>query len=252
MAVVRAERDVFHVRGHAVNWVVLRDGRDLTLIDTGYPGDLAAVEESIARIGHQPRDIRAILITHCHIDHVGGASRLARRYGIPVYVHAREMPLARGEVREQASPLDVARRCWRPRIARWALGVVRAGGTRPPVLPEAVALVGDGPLDLPGRPTPLPSPGHTSGHCGYLVSDAGAVLTGDALVTDHPTGPGPGPQVLAAYFCHSPAETVAGLDVFATAPADLLLPGHGPLWRGDPRRAVDEARAHAPAGYHSG
>ena len=60
MAVVRAERDVFHVCGHAVNWVVLRDGRDLTLIDTGYPGDLAAVEESIARIGHQPRDIRAI------------------------------------------------------------------------------------------------------------------------------------------------------------------------------------------------
>lgn len=247
--VERAERDVFHVRGSAVNWVIVRDGRDLTLIDAGYPGDLSAVEESIARIGHHPRDVRAILITHCHIDHVGGASQLALRYGIPVQLHERELPLARGEVREQASPLDVARRSWRPRVARWAVGVLRAGATQHPVVPEATAFIDAGPLDLPGHPTPLLSPGHTSGHCGYLLADAGAVVTGDALVTAHPTADRSGPQLLAAFFGHSPPSALTALDVFADAPADLLVPGHGPLWRGDPREAVELARAHVPAGY---
>ncbi len=45
---------VFFVQGSAVNWVILRDGSELTLIDGGYPGDLDAVESSIRAIGHRP------------------------------------------------------------------------------------------------------------------------------------------------------------------------------------------------------
>ena len=38
--------------GTAVNWMVVRDGDELTLVDSGWPGDLEALEASITSIGH--------------------------------------------------------------------------------------------------------------------------------------------------------------------------------------------------------
>jgi glyoxylase-like metal-dependent hydrolase (beta-lactamase superfamily II) len=35
----------------------------------------------------------AVLLTHAHVDHVGGVAGLVRKYGIPVYVHAEDLPL---------------------------------------------------------------------------------------------------------------------------------------------------------------
>ena len=54
----------------AVNWVILREGSDLTLIDGGYPGQASTVVSSIREIGAQPEDIRGALLTHAHVDHL--------------------------------------------------------------------------------------------------------------------------------------------------------------------------------------
>ncbi|MCW2657606.1 MAG: Metallo-beta-lactamase, partial [Jatrophihabitans sp.] len=40
--IVEAAEGVFLVRGTDVNWILLRDGRELTLVDSGYPGDIQA------------------------------------------------------------------------------------------------------------------------------------------------------------------------------------------------------------------
>jgi hypothetical protein len=42
--VLEVADNVFLVGGTEVNWVVLRDGTDLTLVDAGYPGDVTTVE----------------------------------------------------------------------------------------------------------------------------------------------------------------------------------------------------------------
>jgi glyoxylase-like metal-dependent hydrolase (beta-lactamase superfamily II) len=57
--VVQVADGVFWVRGALVNWYLLEDGRDLALVDTGYPGDAEDVEASIALTGHRPEDVRA-------------------------------------------------------------------------------------------------------------------------------------------------------------------------------------------------
>ena len=54
------------------------------LADCGFP--LAETVKRLARLGVAPEAIDAVLVTHEHDDHVGGAARFAERYGIPVWL----------------------------------------------------------------------------------------------------------------------------------------------------------------------
>jgi glyoxylase-like metal-dependent hydrolase (beta-lactamase superfamily II) len=70
--------NVFCVEGTAVNWVLLRDGAALTLIDAGWSGDTPRVEASIRALGCHPSDVQAILLTHAHLDHMGASTTSTR------------------------------------------------------------------------------------------------------------------------------------------------------------------------------
>ena len=128
----------------------------------------------------------------------------------------------------------------------WAVHAVRLGALRSVAVPTATAL--EEPLDLPGRPVPVPTPGHTSGHTAYLLPDAGVLVSGDALVTGHPTTARTGPQRLPAFFDHDPARAAVALDALAPLDADVLLPGHGPAWHGTPGQAVAIAHSRHAGG----
>ena len=93
---VEVAPDVFLVRGRDVNWVILREDGELTLIDAGYPGDADAVESSVRQLGRRPEDVRAILLTHAHADHIGAVNPLHDRFGTPVLLDPVEgrMPVA--------------------------------------------------------------------------------------------------------------------------------------------------------------
>ncbi len=87
--------NAFLATGTEVNWILLKDGNDLTLIDSGYPRDIDALEASIRSIGGQPEDVRAILLTHAHIDHIGGINHFHAKSGTPVRINPTEGPHAR-------------------------------------------------------------------------------------------------------------------------------------------------------------
>ncbi len=70
--------------GSEGNALVVQAGASTVMIDCGF-----GVKETLrrcARIGLAPEKIDAIVITHEHSDHVGGAPRLARRFDIPVWL----------------------------------------------------------------------------------------------------------------------------------------------------------------------
>jgi glyoxylase-like metal-dependent hydrolase (beta-lactamase superfamily II) len=238
--VVQVADGVIWVRGALVNWYLLEDGRDLTLVDAGYPGDADEVEASIVLSGHRVEDVRAVLVTHAHADHLGAVPRLAA-HGVPAYTDPVEVPHARRERLEQVSVPTVLAHSWRPRVAVWALRALRRGGTRDVRAPEVLPFPAGGALDLPGAPVPVPTHGHTSGHTAFHLPAAGVVLTGDGLVTGHPTSVRRGPQLLPSFFSHDPERTVAALDALARLDADVVLPGHGRPHRGPVRDAVVQA-----------
>ncbi|MER6979077.1 MBL fold metallo-hydrolase [Streptomyces carpinensis] len=233
------------VHGSNTNWVILTDGDAATLIDTGYPGDREQLLDSLDAVGSSPQAVAAVLITHAHNDHLGSAEYLRAAYGIPVQLHADEVPHARREFLHQVTVGTVLRNGWRPGVLPWAVHSLRVGGTAhlPVAAPEAFPVTG--PLDLPGRPVPVHTPGHTRGHAVFHLPDAGVLISGDALVSGHPTSRIRGPQLLPAMFHHERARALASLDVLEDLPADVLLPGHGPVLHGPVRQAAQRAREQA-------
>lgn len=245
---------VYLARGRDVNWTLLVDGHDVTLIDAGYPRYVGAVVESLARIGRRPEDVRAILLTHAHIDHIGGAVPLAAAYGTPVLASPTEVAHAHRDYLQQVAPLAIAHNILRPAVAAWTVRVVRAGGLESGEVPSTRSFELDPdhakgePLDLPGRPLPVDTAGHTAGHTSFFLPSSGSVITGDALVTGHALSTTTGPQLLPHMFSHDPTTENAVLDVFAELDADLLLPGHGPACRMPIATAITHARtAHKAA-----
>ncbi|MFF4755989.1 MBL fold metallo-hydrolase [Streptomyces sp. NPDC002514] len=233
------------VHGNNTNWVILKDGDAVTLVDTGYPGDRQPLLDSLAAVGSAPEAVTAVLITHAHNDHLGSAEYLRSTYGTPVYLHKAEVPHARREFLQQVSVGAVLRNAWRPGVVPWLVHVLRVGGTEQHPVGAPESFPGDGALDLPGRPVPVHTPGHTDGHTVYHLPHLGIVISGDALVSGHPTARLRGPQLLPVMFDHDRARTVASLELIAQLDGDTLLPGHGPVHHGPVRDAAELARTRA-------
>jgi glyoxylase-like metal-dependent hydrolase (beta-lactamase superfamily II) len=71
------------------------------------------------------------------------------------------------------------------------------------------------------------------------------LISGDALVSGHPTSRLKGPQLLPDMFHHERARAIASLDVLAALDGDVMLPGHGPAHRGPLREAALLAKERA-------
>lgn len=243
--VVEVADGVHHARAKHVSWVLVTDGADVTLIDSGYPGDRSRVMASLERIGRSPADIGAILLTHGHPDHIGSVEYLRRTGAVRVLAHEREAANATGERVEQVSEATLLRMLWRPDVAVWLFDVLRLKGARPERLSTVDGFT-EGRLDVPGAPVAVPTPGHTSGHTSFHLPDRGVLVAGDALMTGHALTRHRGPQLLPAFFNTDTDQARASLRRLRELPADVVLPGHGPAFRGSPELAVQRVEELSP------
>ncbi|RAN71077.1 hypothetical protein B5P43_34445 [Bacillus sp. SRB_336] len=217
---------VFFIRGPASNWIILRDGREFTVIDAGYPGDAGDFVRSVRRLGLEPRNMAALLVTHGHVDHTGAARMLSEEFRIPVLSAAAEHGQMTGRENNQVAPRHILVKAWRPHVFRWARHIVAAGGARPTFVPASGVFTNEVLAGLPGSPRALDSAGHTPGHTAFLLP-SGCLATGDALVTGHPLSTVSGPQRLHPMFDHDVAMAGRALDKLLEGDATSILPGHG-------------------------
>ncbi|WP_258069552.1 MULTISPECIES: MBL fold metallo-hydrolase [unclassified Rathayibacter] len=219
---------VLFVEGPLSNWTVLTGHGSVELVDCGYPRDLRLVERSIALAGGRMQDLRRILITHGHSDHLGSSRLLARTRGVAVATGPVEAANVRREIEEQVTLRELLPVLHRPRTIDWVLRAVAAGGLGRVGVPTAVELAGTELALTTGHTLRVvPSPGHTSGHTAYLEPSAGVLIAGDALVTGHPLLDSDGLQLLPGFFHADPDEAAAAGRHLRELPAHWILPGHG-------------------------
>ncbi len=70
---------------------------EVTIVDAGSRGSLRAIRRALRRTGHSLREVRRIVVTHYHPDHVGGLADLRAATGAQIWVHALEAPYLAGE-----------------------------------------------------------------------------------------------------------------------------------------------------------
>jgi hydroxyacylglutathione hydrolase len=153
-------------------WIARRDGTDRAVIVD--PGEEA--DRLLAAVADWGVTVEAILLTHCHFDHIGAVAPVARATGAPVYCPELEVPVL----------ADIMR------YVPWP-------GFGPYESYDADHSVGGGErLELAGMEIEvLFTPGHSPGHVTYSIPSELAVFSGDVLFagsvgrTDLPGGDGP-------------------------------------------------------------
>ncbi|MDY6943587.1 MAG: MBL fold metallo-hydrolase [Pseudomonadota bacterium] len=70
--------------GSRGNATLVATGETMVLVDCGF--SVSQVEHRMAQLDASPDQLAGILVTHEHADHMGGVPRLARKYGLPVWM----------------------------------------------------------------------------------------------------------------------------------------------------------------------
>ena len=144
----------------------------VTLVDALVPGREGAVAENLKEIGRTLDEVRAILLTHSHMDHTGSAAAIKAESMATVYAAEADTPAIQGTVKPPNPPA--------PWYYRPLFGLAVFFPDAPPV--DVDHFVSEGPSELlPGDLRAIDTAGHTPGHTSYLLDrDGGLLLVGDA------------------------------------------------------------------------
>lgn len=150
------------------SYLLADDDGSLTLVDAGLKNAHRRVLAALEQLGKQPGDVQRILMTHAHSDHAGGLAGAREATGGRVLAHEVEAPFLRtGTVPPSQNGLV--------RLLNRA-----PGGGFAPVDVEQTFADGDV-LPHAGGVTVVHTPGHSPGHCSFLLGDRGVLITGDAV-----------------------------------------------------------------------
>lgn len=170
--------------------------REAIVID---PGD--DIDEILAALKKHQLRVTAIVITHAHIDHIGGAAKLKRATGAPVYMNAND--------RELYAHLDMQ--------ARW-LAVETPERTDVDVSAREGDRIALGPAEF----QIIETPGHTQGSISLLIPSENKLIAGDTLFLDS-IGRTDLPGGDSRQILRSIHDKLLPLD-----DATVVIPGHGP------------------------
>jgi hydroxyacylglutathione hydrolase len=141
-------------------------GKHVTLIDAGVAGYSETLSAYLAETGRSPGEIKRIVLTHAHPDHIGGALGIRRATGCTIAAHAGDVPWIE-DVDRQVAERPV------PGFHTLVEGPVKVDQ----VLADGDVLdLGDG-----ASLRVLHTPGHAAGHVSLVYGEDGVLFAGDAI-----------------------------------------------------------------------
>lgn len=228
----------------AVNVYAVEDGEGLTLVDAGWGIAAArtALEDALARIGHELGDVRRFLVTHLHRDHYELSVLVRGLFGSRILLGSGER-VAMDSLRTRQGPsplLDRLRVAGAGDLLTTLLRVNPMDGEDIDWQPPDAWLDDHDLVDVGARQLEaLATPGHTRGHVVFVDHAAGLLFAGDHVL----------PHITPSIgFEEVPLDSalvdyLASLARVRELPELQLLPAHGPV-QATTHDRVDELLVH--------
>jgi len=194
------------IHGGFVNVYTYREGEETYLIDTGFSRKAKPIVRAFREANVPLARVGKVLLTHHHVDHMGGAAYLREKMPAPLACHADDAPFVDGRAKP---PMPFLMRLF----AR----------THP--APVAISLK-EG--DRVGPFVVVHVPGHTPGEVAFYHPARKILFSGDSVVERK------GRLTLpAARFASNMDQAVRSLARLRELDVEVLLPGHGvPVTKG--------------------
>jgi len=165
---------VYPIRGLLGYFHLLHDVSrgEAVLIDTGLVGEMRQLSRALSSIGLSWDNVKAILLSHGHLDHTGHLFEIKQRTGAPLFAHRAEQAHIDGTFAYRGP----ARVCGiLEGFGRWILRY------RPVEIDEHL----EAGMELPywGGLRVVHLPGHTQGHCGFYSARFGLLFSGDLFAS---------------------------------------------------------------------
>jgi hydroxyacylglutathione hydrolase len=196
---------------------LVRGDAAAALVDTSVPGSERRFQKTLARLGLRPADVRCIVLTHCHFDHVGSLKAIRDLTGAPAVMHKLDAPaVAHGDSRIPPGTTPWGR-------ILGALFRVFGGLARYEPCAADVTIDADmslGPFGIAAHV--IPTPGHTPGSLTVLL-DSGEALVGDLAMNGFPLRAGPGIPA----FAENLEQIYSSWEKVLAAGAETIYPAHG-------------------------
>jgi hydroxyacylglutathione hydrolase len=195
------------VRG--ANAYLVKGDQDITVVDTGLPGNAGKMVDYVESIGCHRSDVRTIVLTHSDMDHAGSAARLKEETHAKVAIHEADAPRLSGEEELKTAKGVLGL------FLRMATDVMRFDRLKADILLKD--------SDTIDSLTVIHTPGHTEGSiCLYLPGRA--LFVGDALLTNDERMPSL-PRRSMSMDVDLAKESIRKISQLEYS---VLLPGHGP------------------------
>lgn len=151
---------------------LLVEGDDCVMLDAGLFGEKFFIRRLLRRLKLRPQSVKAILLTHGHLDHTGNLAWLKDWTGARIHAHSAEQEHVNGNYPYQG-------------VTKWCGRLEAAGRAlfryRPAKIDEFLS---DGQrLPFWGGLEVIHLPGHTAGHCGFFSERHDLLFSGDMFAS---------------------------------------------------------------------
>ena len=215
--------------------VLLRNGKELVLVDCGYAGSMPLLQAAANRHGISLDALTGILITHHDIGHMGGVQELKMAYSAAkVYASATEAPYNSGK--EKSLRLQQAEALYDTLpedLKAWARQLQETLKAVQAVAVNGIASESGVPASW-GDMQIIPTPGHTPGHISVYLPQSKTLLAADAVVVEK------GELELAnPALTLNPEQAVASVRNLLQLEVDQLICYHGGIVEKDIREKLE-------------
>lgn len=172
---LRVVRSLWQIPLGTVNAYLLESTDGLVLIDAGWPDKTEAIFRAVRETGHDPQQIRHLVLTHGHIDHAGSAAQIVAQTGARTYAHAADLDLiSKGQAEHPGTSVT-------PGIIPHLVYrfFIKPGGTSYQPFNVDELLEHGKSLPMATDVEVIHSPGHCAGHSALLLRNEGVLIAGD-------------------------------------------------------------------------